>query len=61
MIPEISILTVIGLALGLALFIAKWWYENNSSNAKVKEDEDKKIDASNDADSLLRRFDELSK
>ncbi len=60
MIPEIGMLTVIGLALMLALYLAKWWYDSNSDKRKKIDEENKAIDNSNDADSLLREFDKLS-
>lgn len=59
MIPEIGVLTVIGLALALALYIAKWWYESHSEQRKNKDDIDKEIDNANDSTSLFRIFDKL--
>jgi len=60
MIPEVSLITVIGLGLFLVLYIAKWWYERNSAKVKAIEDEDKIIDSANDSTALLREFDKLS-
>ncbi len=59
MIEPISILTVLGLALGLALLITKAWYDSNKSNKKEKDDINKEIDNAHGANSLLRIFDKL--
>lgn len=43
MIPQIGILTVIGLALMLAIYIAQWWFKRNDKTQKAKDDLDKEI------------------
>lgn len=59
MIPEIGILTVIGLALSLALYAAKWLYERNSAKRKAQDEINKKIDAAAGADDIMRVSGEL--
>lgn len=43
MIPQIGILTVIGLALMLAIYIAQWWFKRNDKTQKAKDGLDKEI------------------
>lgn len=56
---SISLVTVIGLGLWLAVLITQAWLKANDNKKKAQDEEDKKIDASSTADDLLRRFDEL--
>lgn len=50
---------MIGLGLTAFIIIARWWTNLDRKIEKAKDEEDKKIDGSNDATDLLRRFDEL--
>lgn len=59
MIESISVVTVIGLALYLAILIAKWWSQKNDKNEKAKNETDKEIDKASNATDFLRLFDKL--
>lgn len=59
MIPQIGILTVIGLALTLAIYIAKWWFDSHAEQRKKQDDIDKEIDNANSFDDFVRINDKL--
>lgn len=56
---SISIVTVIGLGLWLAVLVFQWWLKKNDDKKKAKDDEDKRIDAISNADDTLRELDRL--
>lgn len=59
MIPEIGVITVIGLALTIILYFTKWWADRNNEKRIEKDVIDKEIDKANGANSLLRLLDRL--
>lgn len=60
MIPEIGIITVIGLALTLLLYLTRWWAKRNDKKEKERDEEDQRIGAANNATDMLRELDRLS-
>lgn len=54
MIPEVGILTIIGLVLMLALYFVKSWYEHNNETKRLQDEEDKRIDSFTGADDIMR-------
>lgn len=54
MIPQVTLLTVIGLVLALALWFVQWRTSKDAEKQKEMDDEDKKIDTFSGADDIMR-------
>ena len=59
MIPTVSLLTVIGLTLALALWYVQWASSKDAEKKKAQDEIDKEIDNANDAGSLFKLFNKL--